>query len=70
MRERKVSDIWGDMKSADVAETQAKRHASALCHVEHVHGNVINVQMQGSMSIGALLEEFGGRETKGRTCDV
>lgn len=70
MRERKVSDIWGDMKSADVAETQAKRQASALCHVEHVHGNVINVSMTGSMSIGALLDEMGSKNGKERACGV
>jgi hypothetical protein len=69
-RERKAADIWADLKSADVLESQAKqRQGQPLCVVEHVHGNVINLNVPAGTTVGAILEQFTTR-AKGPTCGV
>lgn len=65
--QRRSSDPWGDVPSADIRETQATKRASALCHVENVHGNVINVQMTSGMNLSDLLKSLSVAKTN-RSC--
>ena len=71
MRGRKPGDIWGDVPSADIAETtQAKRQAVPLCHVEHVHGNVINMTLPAGADVAAMLAQLGAKARREPTCGV
>lgn len=53
--DRSKKDPWSDVASADISETRAQRQASALCHVEHAHGPVINLTVPAGTSLADVL---------------